>query len=209
MTTTKIDWCDYTWNPIVGCAGGCPYCYAKRLNDRYKWLPDFAKPKFCPNRLTEPAKIKKPSIIFVCSMGDIFGITGAEVNTIIDAMAKYPQHIFMVLTKRPEEYRKYQWPKNVMLGVSYDGIKQYDEIFISVNNKTFASCEPLLGPTPTGNFGGDLVIIGAQTGPGAVKPKREWVDSIKHHNTFYKDNIVKQFTDLPHGNKQQIWGLFK
>ena len=37
----------------------------------------------------------------------------------------------------------------------------------------------------------DLVIVGVMTGPGAIKPKKEWIDSIKHPNIFYKSNIKK------------------
>jgi len=214
MNKTKIDWCDYTWNPIVGCAGGCHYCYAKRLNDRFNWLPDFTKPQLYPSRLSsiEFKPLKKPSIIFVCSMGDIFGcpeFPEYAVETIIAAMSHYPQHVFMVLTKRPEEYGKYQWPKNAMLGITMTSgeNRALSGLHLGAENKTFLSAEPLFG-----NFGpilANLVIVGAQTGPGAVKPKREWVDSIKHHNIFYKGNIVKQFPDLKQGTKEQIWSLFK
>ena len=41
--TTKIDWCDSTWNPVTGCLHGCEYCYAKRIAERFgsTYMPIF------------------------------------------------------------------------------------------------------------------------------------------------------------------------
>lgn len=36
MNKSKIEWCDYTWNPITGCLHGCDYCYARRQTNRFK-----------------------------------------------------------------------------------------------------------------------------------------------------------------------------
>ena len=35
MNNTKIEWCDKTWNPVTGCAHGCPYCYAAKIAHRF------------------------------------------------------------------------------------------------------------------------------------------------------------------------------
>ncbi len=35
MNKTRIEWCDYTWNPLTGCLHGCPYCYARRMARRF------------------------------------------------------------------------------------------------------------------------------------------------------------------------------
>ena len=51
MNKTKIEWCDYTWNPVVGCKTGCDYCYAERMNKRFKWIKDWKEPEFFPERL--------------------------------------------------------------------------------------------------------------------------------------------------------------
>ena len=67
MNKTKIDWCTHTLNPVVGCTFNCPYCYARRLNDRFKWIDDWNKPQFFPERLKE-LYTKKPKIIFMNSI---------------------------------------------------------------------------------------------------------------------------------------------
>lgn len=35
MNNTRIDWCDSTWNPVTGCKGGCDYCYARSIANRF------------------------------------------------------------------------------------------------------------------------------------------------------------------------------
>ncbi len=102
MNKTKIDWCDYTWNPVTGCLHGCEYCYARKVTERFgkpveevrvlsfnddgrsiDWIPHKFppgnpypygfEPTYIPRRLNEPAQKTKPSTIFVCSMADLFG----------------------------------------------------------------------------------------------------------------------------------------
>lgn len=35
MNKSKIDWCDFTWNPITGCHHTCEYCYARKMANRF------------------------------------------------------------------------------------------------------------------------------------------------------------------------------
>ena len=35
MNKSKIEWCDFTWNPVTGCRHGCPYCYAAKQARRF------------------------------------------------------------------------------------------------------------------------------------------------------------------------------
>jgi hypothetical protein len=73
MNRTKIEWTDFSWNPIVGCKHGCWYCYAKKLCQRFKKIfPNGFEPTFYHERLTEPWDYLKPSKIFVCSIADLF-----------------------------------------------------------------------------------------------------------------------------------------
>ena len=51
MKNTKIEWADATLNPVIGCKHGCPYCYAKYMNKRFGFTPNFEEPTFFPERL--------------------------------------------------------------------------------------------------------------------------------------------------------------
>lgn len=175
MNKTKIPWADYTWNPIVGCSPaseGCANCYAAAISKRFH-LP-WGSAHFMPERLEQPATVRKPSRIFVCSMADLFhdSIDDDCINQVFNAMASYDWHTFIVLTKRPErmadwlsgnrrwfmggcpianvEYWK-TWPlPNVWLGVTAETQARADErIPILLNIPAvvrFVSVEPMLEP---------------------------------------------------------------
>lgn len=65
MNRTKIDWCDCTVNPVVGCPNGCEYCYARVQNNRFRFVPNWEKPEFFPDKLKQFGGIKtKPKSIY-------------------------------------------------------------------------------------------------------------------------------------------------
>lgn len=220
MNKTKIDWpnLDYTWNPIMGCANGCSYCYARKMNDRFKWIEDWNRPKFFPERLSDPYKIKKPSTIFVGSMCDIFSdfVAWEWFEQILYVARECKQHQFMFLTKNPRYYLEHvDYPENCWLGATITSDKDYkkagyvDNAVKSINLgmgkweekkcKRFLSIEPLLGLIPFDDAGInwpgiDLIIVGAMTGPGATIPKPAWIQSIHHHNIHWKSNIKPYLT---------------
>uniref|UniRef100_I2Q2Q7 Bacteriophage protein gp37 n=1 Tax=Desulfovibrio sp. U5L TaxID=596152 RepID=I2Q2Q7_9BACT len=123
---SKIEWCDATWNPVVGCSPvspGCDHCYAARMAHRLganpatpqftgltgvdqKWT---GETRFVQGALNLPLTWRKPRRIFVCSMGDLFheSVPFAWVDQVFAVMALAPQHTFMVLTKRPERMRQF------------------------------------------------------------------------------------------------------
>lgn len=197
MTKTKIEWTDYTLNPVVGCKHGCSYCYAKRMNDRFKWIEKWDDPQWFLERLKEPSKLRKPSKIFVCSMADLFGdwVPYRWIEYVIEMTEENPQHTFQFLTKNPKRYLEFHFPQNCWLGITIDVVNQARLNYLKENkeyNYKFISFEPLLGNMSALNLSGiDLVIVGAMTGVGAIKPKKEWIKSIRHHNIFYKSNLKK------------------
>ncbi len=95
----NIGWCDKTANPVTGCPNGCEYCYARKVNDRWKWVPDFSKPQFFPNRLKE-FRTKEPMIIFIDSMSDIGYWQPEWIDRTCAAMCENPQNTYLALTKR-------------------------------------------------------------------------------------------------------------
>uniref|UniRef100_A0A6M3K3U0 DUF5131 family protein n=1 Tax=viral metagenome TaxID=1070528 RepID=A0A6M3K3U0_9ZZZZ len=211
MNKTKIEWCDYTWNPITGCWGPggnkenprwCSYCYARRIAMRF-W--GSFEPKFHPERLNEPGKIKKPSIIFADSMGDFWsdGVKDEWRKAVYDKMRECPQHIFMILTKRPERINAENIPKNAWVGASVTRFEDHERatsIAMKGLDKTFISIEPMLDNDIILGwrdiFMAGWIIIGAETGrKNAFKPSKETIkDIIKEARAydipvFIKDNV--------------------
>jgi protein gp37 len=124
-TATSIEWTDVTWNPTTGCdriSPGCDHCYALTLASRLKAMgqpkyqhdgdPRTSGPGFGvtvhPDALLEPLRWRKPRRVFVDSMADVLHarVPTDFVAQIWAVMALTPQHIYQVLTKRPERYAK-------------------------------------------------------------------------------------------------------
>ena len=152
MNKTKIPWCDYTWNPIVGCSlasEGCQNCYAEAISRRFH-LP-WGKAHWIPERLEEPARVKKGGRVFVCSVSDL----GHEsVNpqwrlAVACIMMANPQHTYIILTKRPGEWLNMFAPL-AWIGVTVENQEQAEiriPELIKINNAIrFISVEPMLGP---------------------------------------------------------------
>ena len=188
MNKTKIEWCDYTWNPVTGCKHGCSYCYARKIAHRFT---GHFEPTIHHDRLRQPIKCKKPSTIFVVSMGDLFG-DWVETDWIIAVyiiMEQCPQHTFMTLTKNPKRYQEFKPLPNLIRGVTMDTANavRWNDFVNHVEGRKFVSCEPLLSDMSGIDFSSmELVIVGAEK---TLPPKPQWINSIKHTNIFYKSNI--------------------
>ena len=197
MNRTKIEWTNYSWNPIVGCSHGCWYCYARKITQRFpKIFPNGFEPTFYPERLIEPSLLKKPSKIFCCSISDLFASWTPTKwrDQILEAIEKCPiKHTFQLLTKNPERIPlDYIFPENVWVGttvtnegkdwINIDHIKQ-----VKAKIK-FISFEPLLDEVPpnTDLRGIDWVIVGKLTGSKKVKLNMNWVEDIKFECSFNK-----------------------
>lgn len=217
MNKTKIEWTDYSWNPITGCTRGCKYCYARKMAIRLRGRAGYDRenpfqPTYHENRLNEPLETRKPSMIFTCSMGDFFGPEVPDLwrESIYDIMEKTPWHIYQILTKRKviEPIHRNSFPRNMWVGVSIDGTSNYWKtpliaLLNSSATRKFISFEPILGNhIPDDLIGIDWAIIGAETGVGAKPPNetivRNVVESLSeaHIPIFVKDNVRKHFIDL-------------
>jgi len=188
LNKTKIDWCTHTLNPVVGCTFNCPYCYARRLNDRFKWIDDWNKPQFFPERLKQLSS-KKPKIIFMNSMSDIADWKDEWKDEVLKAIEKNPQHKYLFLTKRPYIYERMKslfHQSNIWCGAT---ATDTDSCILNNNYldqihdcNTFLSIEPILEKVGFG-LGPyvDWVIVGAETGnrKGKVVPEKEWIMTIK------------------------------
>lgn len=178
MNKTTIEWCDYTWNPVTGCKHGCPYCYARKIAERFKgskaWPQGF-EPMFHSVRLSDPGSARKHQSIFVCSMADLFGdwVPNSWILSVLSTAALIPQHTYIFLTKNPKRYLtipgEYLGKKNFWFGttVTCEQDKHRIETLQKLpEGNTFVSFEPLLGRLTNVNLDGiKQVIIGAQTNP--------------------------------------------
>lgn len=194
---SSIEWTESTWNPLTGCtkiSPGCKHCYAERMALRLKAMgqanyKDGFKLTLHEKALEIPLRWKKPQIIFVNSMSDLFhkDVPDDFILRCFDIMERAHWHTFQVLTKRAERLAelssKIRWPRNVWQGVS---VENADYVFrIDCLRQTnaairFLSLEPLLGPLPNLDLDGiHWAIVGGESGPGSRPIEAEWVRDIR------------------------------
>lgn len=206
---TGIQWTEVTWNPVTGCdtiSPGCDHCYARTLAKRLKAMgnpkyqsdgnPVTSGPGFAvtvhPAALALPYRWRKPRLVFVNSMADLFHarVPEAFIRDVLAVMADTPQHTYQVLTKRPRRAADLAatWPPNVWLGVSVES-DRYDWraqtlADTPVTGVRFISAEPLLGPLPHLDLSGiGWVIAGGESGPGYRPPEAAWFRDLRDRCT--------------------------
>ena len=186
-----------TWNPVTGCtkvSQGCKHCYAERMakrlkamgTDRYK---NGFKVTLHHDLIDLPRKWKKPRLIFVNSMSDMFHekIPLKFIKQVFKTIEECPQHTFQVLTKRSERLahlaEKLEWPDNLWMGVSIEDervIQRVHDLRTVPAAVRFLSCEPLIGPLDALPLDGiHWVIVGGESGPKARPMDAEWARSIR------------------------------
>lgn len=198
-----------------GCSVGGK-CYALKQAKRAKHrcvLCYHFKPHFHTERYREPRQRRKPSAIFICSMGELFDRKNgwAMVAPILGVMWDCPQHTFYILTKQPQNAKNYLFfPENAWVGTSVNrknDLGRIDWLREVTTSHRFVSFEPLyedLGYVNLHNI--DWIIIGGQTNP-TITPSREAVTSLVSHADklvipiFMKDNLHP--LELPEGYYQQ------
>ena len=200
MNATNIPWADFTWNPTTGCTFGCEWCYARGVAARFSCtslggnegerlrvarlydkafethsrrpFPAEFYPTLYARRLDEPLRRKKPAVIFLGSMGDVFdpAIPDEFRDRIFATVAAAHWHTFVVLTKRAGAMRDYftgyiaefgvlqrvmsvmhgPMPANLVIGVSVTNQADADEriplLLDTPAAKRMVSVEPMLGP---------------------------------------------------------------
>lgn len=213
MAKSRIEWTEETWNPVTGCtkvSPGCDNCYAERLAHRLqamgnaRYINGFEL-TLHPDKIDDPLKWKRPRVVFVNSMSDLFhpDVPDDFIWAVFDTMTEADWHTFQVLTKRPQRacalFDGYTLPGNVWIGTSIE----LDKYTFRANylrkiaaKVRFLSCEPLLGPLPSLDFT-DLgwVIVGGESGPGHRPMEADWVRDLRDRSIAH---------DVPFFFKQ--WG---
>lgn len=197
MSKSKIEWTDSTWNPLTGCtkiSPGCSHCYAEVMAKRLKAMgnPNYVNGfdlTLHEHSLGIPFGWKKPRLIFVNSMSDLFhnDVPFEYTQKVFQVMASCRQHVFQVLTKRSTRLAEIAdalvWTPNIWMGVS---IENQDYMYRAENllkanaSVKFLSLEPLLGPIDILPLDGiDWVIVGGESGTQARSIEVSWVVDVR------------------------------
>lgn len=204
--STTIEWTHMpgyrgeTWNPITGCtkvSPACEHCYAigqshrnaamhlekyqgtthKTKGGRVQWTGEVFTHE---SELDKPLRWKAPRMIFVNSMSDTFHekVPFEFVDKLMAVAAACPQHIFLLLTKRPDRMAEYfnthrNTLSNVWLGTTVENQEQADKrimyLLLCPASVRFLSCEPLLGPLNL-----NKIVVDSEKG--------WWINSLKSNS---------------------------
>jgi protein gp37 len=198
---SQIEWTDATWNPVRGCtkiSPGCKHCYAETFAERFRGVKGHPYEqgfdlRLVPEKLAEPFRWRKPKMIFVNSMSDLFHDQVPEpyIEAVARVMVAAKWHTYQVLTKRSDRLRKLLGSRlsfaanqpHIWWGVSVEnkkyGLPRVQDLSKSPACVRFLSVEPLLEDLGAVSLDGiDWVIVGGESGPGARPMAKEWVLSV-------------------------------
>ena len=208
MAKTSIEWTDATWNPVAGCtivSPGCTNCYAMRMaarleamgTEKYVGLTRRSggravwtgKVKLDRKALAAPLGWRKPKMVFVNSMSDLFHekVSAEFVTQVWEVMAQAHWHTYQILTKRPDRMaalcESLPLLRNVWLGTSVenaDYISRIEELCRVRAILKFVSFEPLIGSVGAPDLSNiEWAIVGGESGPQARPMERQWVSEIQ------------------------------
>jgi protein gp37 len=199
---SAIEWTDATWNPVTGCtkiSPGCDNCYAARFSERFRGVPGHPFERgfdltLRPERLAQPLEWKRPRMIFVNSMSDLFHkeVPKTHIASVFDTMERADWHIYQVLTKRSsllrnfvnERYPAGSAPAHMWFGASVENRQAASRIsHLQAANAAirFLSIEPLIASVGKLDLKGiDWVIVGGESGPAARPMDPSWVIEIRN-----------------------------
>ncbi len=200
MNKTKIEWCDYTINPVKGlCPMHCKnlqgyeYCYAAGERGFYKRFGLNPEIRFEPKTLLDLATVPDGAKVFIGSTIELFGdwVKPEWMHEIFSMAKSKPRHTFVFLTKQPQNLIRWSpFPENCWVGVSATDDKMFTEAIVQLQQvkaqTKYISFEPLLGQIGLTHYLPlmlkdtiHLVIIGQQAPPTKkTAPKIEWLQEI-------------------------------
>jgi len=199
---STIEWTDATWNPVRGCtkiSPGCAHCYAETFSERFRGVPGHPYEqgfdlRLVPEKLAEPLRWTKPSMIFVNSMSDLFHeeVPDEYIVQVARVMQQANWHHYQVLTKRSQRMGSLLHAKlrfverlgHIWWGVSVEnrkhGLPRVEHLRNSPAGLRFLSIEPLLEDVGRIDLEGiHWVIVGGESGAGARPMRKEWVRAIR------------------------------
>ncbi|SFK29140.1 DUF5131 family protein [Falsiroseomonas stagni] len=198
---STIEWTDATWNPVTGCTKitrGCDNCYAARFSERFRGVAGHPFENgfdltIRPERISQPLSWRRPRMIFVNSMSDLFHkrVPAPFIDQVFSTMETAHWHVFQVLTKRSStmraylkrRYEKTSPPAHIWTGVSVEdaGAKsRIEHLRGSPSAVRFLSIEPLIGSIGLLDLR-DIhwVIAGGESGPNARPMHIDWAREVR------------------------------
>ncbi len=193
MNRSNITWATHAWNPVTGCSPvspGCANCWSAALHRRWRW--DFT-PTEHPERLDQPLRLRKPAVIAVACLGDLFHerISDEFVLAVFAMMARCQRHTFVVLTKRAKrmadmlEAMGGPAPANVWWMVSVEDQRRAEERvpeLLRIRGCTGVSLEPQIGPVDFNALDRPRigwVIQGCESGPRRRPFDIQWARDVR------------------------------
>ncbi len=205
---SKIEWCDHTFNPWIGCqkiSAGCDNCYAENMMDRrfgrVEWGPHGERKRTSeanwrtPYKWVREANGRRPRV-FCASLADVFDNKVPEEwrTELWFLISLTPELDWLLLTKRPENIAKMLpadwgngWP-NVWLGTTCEDqkayLRRYPVLAEIPANVHFISYEPAIGPLAINLacppvLAPDWIICGGESGNGARLMEEWWARNLR------------------------------
>lgn len=192
---TKIEWCDHTFNPWIGCtkvSPACDNCYAEAMMDhrygRAKWGAGNPRVRTSESNWKQPLawnrqaeKLGTRPFVFCSSLADVFD---NEVDPqwrvdLFELVFATPNLVWLLLTKRIGNVENMLPPRymgrNIAIGASFANQAEYDRDRMKMRKVkdsfeplfTFGSFEPLLGRVILDCNAPDWIIVGGESGQNA------------------------------------------
>lgn len=203
---SKIEWCDHTFNPWMGCtkvSPACDNCYAEDMMDRRYGRVSWGQGN--PRVRTAPANWRKPlkwnretpgAFVFCSSLADVFDneVDPYWRTELFWLICETPNLVWLLLTKRIGNVLRwcegFPLPPNVAIGATMANQEEYDrdsgklDAVRSIARPlfTFGSFEPLLGPIELDLRAPDWIIVGGESGPNARPMDLDWARSLKRQS---------------------------
>ena len=196
-SASGIEWTHASWNPLTGCdrlSAGCRHCYAEAMALR---LQAMGQPRYehgfrltlHPESLDLPTHWRKPRLVFVNSMSDLFhqDVPFEYIARVFETMVRADHHIYQLLTKRAERLAelapRLPWPPHVWAGVTVERSDYRDRLDCLRQVPAalrWVSAEPLLGPLSELDLSGlGWVVAGGESGPGARPMELAWARDLR------------------------------
>lgn len=193
---TKIQWCNHTFNPWMGCtkvSEGCKNCYAenwaqtqgKGVGIEWNNIPTLRKDWKPPKKWNKQNAGRDRAPVFCASLADVFdeNVPSEWRQRLWDLIRETPNLAWLLLTKRPQNVTS-MLPSDlasadhIWVGCSVETQKRADERLpimqsLPVKNK-FLSVEPLLEFVSLDLQGINWVIVGGESGLEARRFDLEW-----------------------------------